>query len=121
MFYKVKSNKETSKNQFCSIFNFSFKTLIAADEIHNDLKPGNYLVKFQNGPTDLKNLTIVLTDFGLIGDDTKGGTPMFASPQCFEENRDLMSDLFSLGRVFLYMSLSKARFLRKALNSSYFL
>ena len=72
------------------------------------------MVKFQNGPTDLKNLTIVLTDFGLIGNSTKGGTPIFASPQCYDENRDKMSDLFSLGRVFLYMSLSKARFFRNA-------
>ena len=72
------------------------------------------MVKFQNGPTDLKNLTIVLTDFGLIGNNTKGGTPIFASPQCYDENRDKMSDLFSLGRVFLYMSLSKARFFRNA-------
>ena len=93
---------------------FSFKTLIAAHEIHNDLKPGNYLVKFRSGPADLMNLTVVLTDFGLVGDNTKGGTPIFASPQCFDENRDKMSDLFSLGRVFLYMSLSKARFLRIA-------
>ena len=72
------------------------------------------MVKFQSGPNDLKNLRIVLTDFGLVGSDTKGGTPIFASPQCFDENRDNMSDLFSLGRVFLYMSLSKIRFARKA-------
>ena len=84
------------------------------NETHNDLKPGNYLVKFQSGPNNLNNLRIVLTDFGLVGSNTKGGTPIFASPQCFDENRNKMSDLFSLGRVFLYMSLSKIRFLRNA-------
>ena len=72
-------------------------------------------MKFQNGPNDLKHLRIVLTDFGLVGSDTKGGTPMFASPQCFDDNRNKMSDIFSLGRVFLYMSVNKTRFLRKCL------
>ena len=72
------------------------------------------MVKFQNGPDDLKKLKVVLTDFGLVGRNTKGGSPIFASPQCFDENRDEMSDLFSLGRVFLYMSLDKERFLRNA-------
>lgn len=71
-------------------------------------------MKFQSGPNDLRKLQIVLTDFGLVGSNTKGGTPIFASPQCFDENRNKMSDLFSLGRVFLFMSLSKMRFLRNA-------
>ena len=71
-------------------------------------------MKFQNGPDDLTKLKIVLTDFGLVGSNTKGGTPIFASPQCFDENRDQMSDIFSLGRVFLYISLDKKRFLRNA-------
>ena len=91
----------------------SFHTLYNANKVHNDLKPQNYLVKFQNGSNDLRHLKIVLTDFGLVGHDTKGGTPVFASPSCFEDQRTWMADLFSLGRVFLYMTLTNKEFNRK--------
>ena len=88
----------------------SFETLTKANKVHNDLKPQNYLVKFENGYGDLRCLRIVLTDFGLVGHDTKGGTPVFASPKCFEGQRAWTADLFSLGRVFLYMTLTKNNF-----------
>ena len=84
-----------------------------ANKVHNDLKPQNYLVKFEKGYDDLRYLRIVLTDFGLVGHDTKGGTPVFASPKCFEGQRTWTADLFSLGRVFLYMTLTKKQFIRK--------
>ena len=84
-----------------------------ANKVHNDLKPQNYLVKFEKAYDDLRYLRIVLTDFGLVGHDTKGGTPVFASPKCFEDQRDWTADLFSLGRVFLYMTLTKKQFIRK--------
>ena len=71
------------------------------------------MVKFENGQDDLRHLKIVLTDFGLVGHDTKGGTPVFASPKCFENQRSWMADLFSLGRVFLYMTLTNEQFFRK--------
>ena len=79
------------------------------DQIHNDIKPQNYLVK-HNG---LENIEIVLTDFGLAGSDSKGGTPIFASPECLAdpERKDKSSDIFSLGRVFLFMILPKEKFL----------
>ena len=79
------------------------------DQIHNDIKPQNYLVK-HNG---LDNIEIVLTDFGLAGSDSKGGTPIFASPECLAdaERKDKSSDIFSLGRVFLFMTLPKEKFL----------
>ena len=64
-----------------------------------------------NGPNDLTRIDIVLTDFGLAGQDTKGGTPIFASPECFEIKTSA-SDIFSLGRVFLFMILPKASFLK---------
>ena len=78
--------------------------------VHNDIKPQNYLVKFLNGPNDLTQIDIVLTDFGLVG-QTKGGTPIFASPECFDV-KTAASDIFSLGRVFLFMHLKKESFLK---------
>ena len=81
------------------------------NRVHNDIKPQNYLVKYLNGPNDLTRIDIVLTDFGLAGQDTKGGTPIFASPECFEIKTNA-SDIFSLGRVFLFMILPKASFLK---------
>ena len=69
--------------------------------MHNDIKPQNYLVKFRNDDNDLSNIEIVLTDFGLAGPDSKGGTPIFASPECLADScrKDKSSDIFSLGRV----------------------
>ena len=101
--------------QTFKVYNLSFLTLYKANKVHNDLKPQNFLVKFQKSHDDLRHLKIVLTDFGLVGHDTKGGTPVFASPSCFEDQRSWMADLFSLGRVFLYMTLTKKEFNRKNL------
>ena len=83
------------------------------DQIHNDIKPQNYLVKYLNGDNDLSNVEIVLTDFGLAGSDMKGGTPIFASPECLAnpDRKDRSTDVFSLGRVFLFMILPKEQFL----------
>ena len=81
--------------------------------MHNDIKPQNYLVKFRNDDYDLSNIEVVLTDFGLAGSDSKGGTPIFASPECLAnpDRKDKSSDIFSLGRVFLMMILPKDKFL----------
>ena len=89
------------------------ETLDHHNQIHNDIKPQNYLVKFLNGDTDLSDIEIVLTDFGLAGSDSKGGTPIFASPECLAdaERKDKSTDVFSLGRVFLFMMLPKDKFL----------
>ena len=81
------------------------------NRVHNDIKPQNYLVKYLNGPNDLTRIDIVLTDFGLAGQDTKGGTPIFASPECFDVKTNA-SDIFSLGRVFLFMTLPKELFFK---------
>ena len=89
------------------------ETLDHHNQIHNDIKPQNYLVKFLNGDTDLSCIEIVLTDFGLAGSDSKGGTPIFASPECLAdaERKDKSTDIFSLGRVFLFVVLPKDKFL----------
>ena len=70
-------------------------------------------MKFQNGENDLSNMEIVLTDFGLAGSESQGGTPIFASPECLAnpDRKDKSSDIFSLGRVFLMMILPKDKFL----------
>ena len=91
--------------------NLSLETLESHQLIHNDIKPQNYLVKFLNGPNDLTQIDIVLTDFGLVGQNSKGGTPIFASPECFDVKTNA-SDIFSLGRVFLFMVLQKESFLK---------
>jgi len=87
------------------------ETLYSHQLVHNDIKPQNYLVKFLNGRNDLTQIDIVLTDFGLVGQNSKGGTPIFASPECFDAKTNA-SDIFSLGRVFLFMMLPKESFLK---------
>ena len=81
------------------------------NQTHNDIKPQNFLVKFKNGPNDLTQIEIALTDFGMAGPDSQGGTPVFASPECFEE-KEKKSDIFSFGRVILFLLLSKQQFLK---------
>ena len=81
--------------------------------MHNDIKPQNYLVKFLNGKNDLSCIEIVLTDFGLAGSDSKGGTPIFSSPECLanSDRKNKSTDIFSLGRVFLFSIHPKEKFL----------
>ena len=67
------------------------------------------MVKFKNGPNDLTQIEIVLTDFGMAESDSKGGTPVFASPECFEK-KNTKSDIFSFGRVILFLVLTKQQF-----------
>ena len=69
------------------------------------------MVKFKNGSNDLSRIEIVLTDFGLAEADSRGGTPIFASPECFEK-KDKKSDIFSFGRVILFLLLTKSRFVK---------
>ena len=66
-----------------------------------------------NGDNDLSHIEVVLTDFGLAGPDSKGGTPIFASPECLasRERKNKSSDIFSLGRVFLFVILPTEKFL----------
>ena len=81
------------------------------NQTHNDIKPQNFLVKFKNGPNDLTRIEIALTDFGMAESDSKGGTPIFASPECFEV-KNKRSDIFSFGRVILFLLLTKQNFVR---------
>ena len=89
----------------------SLETLDRHNQTHNDIKPQNFLVKFKNGLAELTQIEIVLTDFGLAEPDSKGGTPIFASPECFEK-KGKKSDIFSFGRVILFLLLTKNRFVK---------
>ena len=89
----------------------SLETLDRHDQTHNDIKPQNFLVKFKNSSSDLTQIEIVLTDFGMAEADSKGGTPIFASPECFEK-KDKKSDIFSFGRIILFLLLTKDQFLK---------
>ena len=81
------------------------------NQTHNDIKPQNFLVKFKNGSSDLTQIEIALTDFGMADSDSKGGTPIFASPECFEK-KEKKSDIFSFGRVILFLLLTKNQFIK---------
>ena len=60
---------------------------------------------------DLTQIEIALTDFGMADDDSKGGTPVYASPECFEKT-DTKSDVFSFGRLILFLLLTKEQFIK---------
>ena len=81
------------------------------NQTHNDIKPQNFLVKFKKEKNDLTQIEIVLSDFGLAGPESQGGTPVFASPECFEK-KETKSDIFSFGRVILFLLLSKEQFIK---------
>ena len=78
----------------------SLETLAKHGEIYNDIKPQNYLVKFLKSHGDLTKIKIVLTDFGLVGPQTNGGTPIFASPECF--GRKLHNQIYFRWDVLYY-------------------
>ena len=59
----------------------------------------------------MTQIEIALTDFGMAGPESQGGTPVFASPECFEK-KDKKSDIFSFGRTLLFLLLGKRRFLK---------
>ena len=80
------------------------------NQTHNDIKPQNFLVKFRT-KNDWTQIKIALTDFGMADSDTKGGTPIFASPECFEK-KEKKSDIFSFGRVILFLLLTKNQFVK---------
>ena len=63
---------------------------------HNDVKPKNYLIRHEDGL-----VRVYLTDFGFEG-EIKGGTPLFSSPECFLGTEVEHSDVYSLGKTFLY-------------------
>ena len=108
--YAVGQGRDWYFNRYFYII-LSLETLNNYQQVHNDIKPQNYLVKWLNRTGDLRQIDIVLTDFGLVGQNTKGGTPIFASPECFDIKANA-SDIFSLGRVFLFMMLPKESFLK---------
>ena len=72
--------------------------------MHNDIKGPNYLVIFpENEEPSMKNLKVKLGDFNLAG-PKKGGTVMFCPPEFTHGNLPGKSDIYSLGRLFLFMA-----------------
>ena len=59
----------------------------------------------------MTQIEIGLTDFGMASSDTKGGTPVYASPELMGKT-DKKSDIFSFGRTLLFLLLGKRRFLK---------
>ena len=59
----------------------------------------------------MTQIDIVLTDFGLAGANSQGGTPVFGSPECFE-TKGHKSDVFSFGRVILFLLVTKEQFIK---------
>ena len=68
------------------------------------MKPQNFLVRSLDNET-----RVYLSDFGFEG-GKKGGTPLFASPECFLGTEVEYSDVFSLGGTFLYCLMTPSDF-----------
>ena len=106
--------RDFNDDMIYSIFNQCAKSLVTLAghcHIHNDIKPQNFVVRFNGEKNDLSDLKVVLTDFGMIDQDAEGGTPVFSSPECFGK-KGPSSDMYSLGRVFLFLILPKSQFLK---------
>ena len=78
------------------------EALVTANVSHNDIKPSNYLADWPEGefPT-ISNLRIYLTDFGMV--DQAGGTPIYCSPDILTGAKPGVSDMYSMGRLFLFL------------------
>ena len=86
----------------------SLKILKSEGLTHNDIKLSNILVDWSNNNSFnwddqqiRSSFNILLSDFGLA--NKVGGTPRFASPECFHRTISGKSDLFSLGRSFTFL------------------
>ena len=71
------------------------RTLSKYEKKHNDIKLSNFLVVEEDG-----SLNVYLTDFGFM-DNRKGGTPLFASPECYVGTQVEKSDIYSLAGCFI--------------------
>ena len=70
---------------------------------HNDIKPSNILLKIKPD----RNFEVFIADFGLCKADG-GGTPGFASPECFSPDGVAIyqvwkSDIYSFGKTLQYL------------------
>ena len=62
-------------------------------------KPDNILVDYNDTDGSVTDFTFVIGDWGTSGIDNKhyGGTPMYASPNAFQQSQ--VKDLFAFGRI----------------------
>ena len=86
----------------------SVKTVSEYNKKHNDIKPSNFLIKKEGSLLDDDN-ELLLSDFGFMN-DRKGGTPLYASPECFHGTVVEKSDIYSLGGCFVSLLSSEKIF-----------
>ena len=80
------------------------KTLSKYGKKHNDIKLSNFLVVEEDSTPE-----VYLTDFGFM-DNRKGGTPLFASPECNIGTQVEKSDIYSLGGCFISLLSDESTF-----------
>ena len=73
----------------------SIRTISKYNKKHNDIKLSNFLVVEEDDTPE-----VYLTDFGFM-DNRKGGTPLFASPECNIGTQVEKSDIYSLAGCFV--------------------
>ena len=84
----------------------SVRTISKYNKKHNDIKLSNFvLVEKDSG------VQVYLTDFGFMG-DRKGGTPLFASPECYIGTRVGKSDIYSLAGCFINLLSNNSTFVK---------
>ena len=99
----------------CSVKYYNLKsvqTVSRYNKKHNDIKPSNFLIKEDTSLLD-ENNELLLSDFGFMN-ERKGGTPLYASPECFHGTVVEKSDIYSLGGCFVSL-LSNDRIFAKLL------
>lgn len=101
--------------EFALILADALETVHKANIIHRDVKASNLMLS-QNG----KLLTLTLLDFGIVHVDNSAyktqtgiafGTPQYMSPeQCYGQEVDKRSDIYSFGIVLYFLECSRLPF-----------
>ena len=82
----------------------SVRTIFKYNKKHNDIKLSNFLLVEKDDDAE-----VYLTDFGFM-DDRKGGTPLFASPECYIGTQVGKSDIYSLAGCFISLLSNSSTF-----------
>ena len=110
MFFVLDFFSWNSDKQFCFITHKSVETISKYDKKHNDIKPSNFLIQEDISILDDGN-KLCLSDFGFMN-DRKGGTPLYASPECFQGTFVEKSDVYSLGGCYMSLLTNEETFAR---------
>ena len=82
----------------------SVRTISKYNKKHNDIKLSNFVLVEKDDDVE-----VYLTDFGFM-DDRKGGTPLFASPECYIGTQVEKSDIYSLAGCFISLLSNNSTF-----------